>query len=135
MTVNELSQLYYLKREIKMDKERLEELRLQASAPSSQNITGMPSGGMPPGFNHKIEGYLTDIIELEKTIQYKMKKCINEQKFIEKYISTIPDSLLRQIFTLRFICGKSWRQIAFDVGGGNTEGSVKMACYRYLKSN
>ena len=37
MTLKELSQLYYLNREIEMDKERLEALRARASAPGSPN--------------------------------------------------------------------------------------------------
>ena len=101
MTLKELSQLYYLNREIEMDQARLEALRAKASAPGSPNYDGMP------------------------------KSPIYENR-LERYISEIPDSLTRQIFTLRFISGLSWLQVAYSIGGNNTEGGVKMICYRYI---
>ena len=44
MTIKELSQLYYLKREIDMDKQRLNDLRQIAASPSTPNLSGMPRG-------------------------------------------------------------------------------------------
>ena len=41
----------------------------------------------------------------------------------------------RLIFTYRFVDCLSWQKVAEAVGGGNTEGSVKMICYRYLDSD
>ena len=41
MTLKELSQLYYLNREIEMDKRRLQELEAQAVS-CTPNLTGMP---------------------------------------------------------------------------------------------
>ena len=43
MTLKELSQLYYLNREIEMDQRRLRELEARA-LPGAQVITGMPHG-------------------------------------------------------------------------------------------
>lgn len=53
---------------------------------------------------------------------------------IEDYISSIDDSLVRQIVRLRFIDGLSWTAVAHRIGGGNTENSVKVVFHRYLKS-
>ena len=44
MTLKELSQLYYLNREIERDQRRLEELKLQSRSISATEITGMPRG-------------------------------------------------------------------------------------------
>ena len=44
MTLHDLSQLYYLTREIEMDRRRLEELEQQA-LPGAQRLSGMPGGG------------------------------------------------------------------------------------------
>lgn len=132
MTLKELSQLYYLNREIERDQERMEKLRARASAPGSPSYDGMPKSS---GFGNRLENYIAEIIDLEAIIQAKITQCLHERNRLERYIAEIPDSLTRQIFQLRFINGLTWVQIAFSVGGGNTEGSVKMTCYRYIKKN
>lgn len=132
MTLKELSQLYYLNREIEMDQERLEELRAKASAPGSPNYDGMPKS---PSYENRLERYIAEIVDLENIINLKIQQCLIERKRLERYISEIPDSLTRQIFTLRFINGLSWLQVAYNIGGNNTEQSVKMICYRYIKNS
>ena len=132
MTLKELSQLYYLNREIEMDQARLEALRAKASAPGSPNYDGMPKS---PVYENRLERYIADIVDLENIINLKIQQCIIERKRLERYISEIPDSLTRQIFTLRFVNGLTWVQTAFSVGGGNNEDSVRQRVYRYLKAN
>lgn len=131
MTLKELSQLYYLKNEIKKDRERLEVLRQRSFALPGSDITGMPGGGGNSGSN--IERYVPEVVDLEKLIAEKIQRCIIEQSKIERYISNIPDSLTRQIFTERFVNGMSWVKVAHSVGGYNTEDNVKKICYRYIK--
>lgn len=128
MTLKELSQLYYLNREIERDTERLEALRARASAPGSPNYDGMPKS---PSFENRLEHYIAEIVDLEA----KITQCLHERNRLERYIAEIPDSLTRQIFQLRFINGMTWLQIAYSVGGNNTEASVKMTCYRYIKKS
>ena len=134
MTLNELSQLYWLNREIEMDQERLAELEQKATSISSPNLSGVPGGSNH--FDNKIQRYVADIVDLQMIILAKQQQCIHERNRLERYIATIPDSLTRQIFTLRFINGLPWRQVAAHIGGNNTEDSVKKTCYRYIdKSN
>lgn len=130
MTLKELSQLYYLNREIERDKERLEALRARASAPGSPNYDGMPKS---PSYETRLERYVAEIVDLEVIIQAKITQCLHERARLERYIAEIPDSLTRQIFQLRFINGLTWVQIAFSVGGGNTEEGVRKRVYRYLE--
>lgn len=130
MTLKELSQLYYLNREIERDQERLEKLRARASAPGAPNYDGMPKS---PSFENRLERYIAEIVDLEVIIQAKITQCLHERARLERYIAEIPDSLTRQIFQLRFINGLTWVQIAFSVGGGNTEEGVRKRVYRYLE--
>ena len=130
MTLRELSQLRYLNQEIERDMQRLAELRAFIENPSTSKLSGMPTTG---NFVNITEKNIIEIITLEGIIDSKIDRCITEKKEIEEYISGIDDSLIRQIFTLRFVEGLSWRQVAFTVGGNNTEDSVKKICYRYLK--
>ncbi len=130
MTLKELSQLYYLNRETERDQERLEKLRASASAPGAPNYDGMPKS---PSFENRLERYIAEIVDLEAIIQAKITQCLHERARLERYIAEIPDSLTRQIFQLRFIDGLTWVQIAFSVGGGNTEEGVRKRVYRYLE--
>lgn len=130
MTLKELSQLYYLNREIERDQERLEKLRARASAPGAPNYDGMPKS---PSFENRLERYIAEIVDLEVIIQAKITQCLHERARLERYIAEIPDSLTRQIFQLRFINGLTWVQIAFSVGGGNTEEGVRKRVYRHLE--
>ncbi|MBQ8552319.1 MAG: hypothetical protein IJ428_05860 [Clostridia bacterium] len=130
MTLRELSQLYHLNREIAIDRERLAKLCEKASAPTSPNLTGISSGG---GNGDRIGSYAAEIADIKKLISDKLKRCLFERDKLERYIADIPDSLTRQIFTLRFINGLSWSAVASRVGGCNSEAGVKMICYRYMR--
>ena len=129
MTLKELSQLYYINKEIESDMQRLEELRLAVSSPSSSKISGMPFSGSRINITENI---LAEIIELESIINNKINRCVAERARLERYICGISDSLTRQIFTLRFIKCFSWRQVAYKLGGGNTADGVRMLCKRYI---
>lgn len=131
MTLRELSQLYWLNREIESDRERLAELEGKARGVSSPVLSGMPGGSE----SNKLERYAAEIVDLQSIIAAKQRQCIYERSRLERYIAGIPDSLTRQIFTLRFVNGLSWNQVAVSIGGGNTEAGVKMLCYRYIKNS
>lgn len=129
MTLKELSQLYYLNREIEMDQRRLEELRTKAESPGSPCYDGMPKS---TALDSKVERYAAEIADLEAIIAAKQEQCIHERKRLERYINDIDDSRLRMIFKLRFVKGLQWSQVAAHIGGNNTAKSVSKACYRYL---
>lgn len=128
MTLKELSQLYYLNREIEMDKRRLQELEVKAVS-CIASLSGMPHG---TGVSDRVGRYAADIVDLKGIIEAKLQQCIYERNRLERYIATIDDSLTRQIFTYRFINGLPWEQVAACIGGDNNAGSVRMICYRHL---
>ena len=130
MTLKELSQLYYLTREIELDRARLAELRSDLLNLKSPKYDGMPHSPNP---ENALERYAAEIADLEAIIQAKLEQQIYERKRLERYIADIPDSLTRQIFTLRFVRGMTWNQIAAKTGGYNTAKNCSNICYRYLK--
>lgn len=130
MTLKELSQLYYLNREIERDQARLDALREKVSSPGAISYDGMPKS---PVYENKFERYIAEIVDLEAIIGAKITQCLHERNRLERYIAETPDSLTRQIFQLRFISGLSWAQIALSVGGGNTDVGVRKRVYRYLE--
>ena len=129
MTLKELSQLFWLKKEIALHQQRLAEIRAAMQSPKAQNLSGMPKGG---GRN-LIEVQTEEILRLEGMIDKLEQRCREERVKLESYIETIEDSHTRQIFLYRFEYGLTWVQIALKVGGGNTDDSVKKTCYRYLR--
>ena len=128
MTLKELSQLYYIKKEIEASKNRLAVLRAKMTG-GNFLMNGMPKN---TGTENKIERYIVEAIDLEEIIKTKIIQCIYERKKLEQYISGIYDSLTRQIFSLRFVDGMSWEQVALNIGGGISEESVRKRVYRYL---
>ncbi len=131
MTLKELSQLYYLNREIEMDKRHLRELETMAQ-PGGQVFTGMPH---TPGVTDKVALYAAEIADLRGIIEAKHQQCLYERSRLERYIASIDDSLVRQIFTHRFINGLPWEQVAACIGGSNTGDSCRMIVTRYLERN
>ena len=129
MTLKELSQLYYLKKEIKRYEQKIEELRAKAEG-TTQALSGMPGGGSN---KDKVGTAATDIVNYEYKIKEAKQKCEVELKKLEDYIDSISDSRTRQIFMLRFVESKSWNQVVDEVGG--SEDSVKKICYRYIKKH
>ena len=129
MTLKELSQLYYLNREIERDKARLEELYTRATS-ATQTITGMPRAS---GVSDKLASCTAEIADLKGIIDANIQRCFYELNRLTRYINSIDDSLTRQIFSLRFINGLTWRQVACHIGGDLSEGYVRNACYKHLK--
>lgn len=129
MTVKELSQLYYLGREIEMDRRRLMELGARV-LPGGQAPTGMPHSA---GVTDRVGDCAAEIADLRGIIEAKHRQCLCERSRLERYIAGIESSYLRQIFTHRFVEGLTWGQVAQRVGGGNTGDGCRMAVKRYLE--
>ena len=132
MTVDELSKMQYIQQDIARDAERLDELRAKAYAPGSPNISGVRQ---PRNFSSRVEAFAVKIAEAERRIADKQVRYIREWAKLERYIAAIPDSLTRQILTLRFVDGESWGRIAFELGGNNTAESVRTRVHRYLRAS
>ena len=160
MTLKELSQLYYLKREIEADQVRLDQLKrereqeeekLAQMRANADGVGGMKLDGMPHavgGVHSGVESAVIRISEQEERIRAKRAAILHLESMIsqrqtltfmecarlEDYIATIPDSMTRQIFRARFIDGLTWEDVA-SVTGRNTVDSVKKACYRYIRAH
>ena len=141
MTKKELSQLYYLNREIEMLKRQLSDLEdrqdgcicdtVKASSTdypyTLHNITVSGTSDPQAAYNRRAE-----IRETKALISLKIEQRDIEYGRLIRYINGVDDSLIRQILTYRYINGFNWTQVAMHIGGGNTADSVKKACYRFL---
>lgn len=129
MTLKELSQLYYLNKEIQNLKKRLEKFQSRATA-TNQPLTGMPHSGKTADKLATTD----EIVELKNLLEWYKTKHTIEYNRLFNYIQSVPDSQLRQIMTLRFIDGYSWGKVARLVKG-NTADSCRKAVKRFLEKN
>ena len=129
MTKQELSQVYYLRKEIQKLEEDL--ARQEALATKiTQQLTDMPRG---TGTHNQLCQAVERIVYCKDKINALLLDCTIEEMRIHKYIASIDDSMLRTIFTMRYLDLASWEDIALFLGGGNTGDGVRMAANRYLE--
>lgn len=107
MTLEQLSEVYYINLEIKSLQIELEDLR-QQNFYKANIISDMPRGGQ--GVEKPIS-YINKILELEDMLKYSLKRLQVEREKILKYINTIEDRELREIIRLKCINNLSWYQI------------------------
>ena len=129
MTKNELRQIYNLNQEVRMLQRELDKLRCK-SLVKSPTVDNMPRGGKKYG----IDDYAADIADYEAAIRGLLAQAQIQRKKIIEYIESIDDSLMRQIIFYRHISCMTWNEVASAIGGGNTEGSVKMQYNRFFKN-
>lgn len=128
MTLDELNRHFNLITELKKAKEMLQAL-WNAAYPGGQVLTGMPHA---PGVKDKIGDLGIEIADLETEIEEAEAQVAQSEVAVKAFISEIPDIQTKMVFRLRFCRGYQWKEVARMLGGGNTEDSVKKACYRYL---
>jgi hypothetical protein len=134
MTRQDLKQLRYLKREIRL-------LQEQITAVESEIVTDKVTGSDPehpwtdrafiirvlPGERNE------KLLRLRERLERRMKDLQDMRAEIFEWVESIEDSLLRQIIILRHVNGLGWRQVAREIGGGNTAESVRQLHSRFFK--
>ena len=164
MTVKELSKLYWLNREGEMNKKQLAALEAEITQDREEltrlriNLDGLKSPTMsedyPNGIQHTgthspVEDTVERIVMLEGALSRKHDALVNlkaqisarqtliilERARLEQYIDTVDDPFMRQVFTLRFVNGLPWEQVAASLDRPEKWESVKQLCYRYVKQH
>ena len=131
MTKRELSRLYYLKKEIELQKRRIKELESAASSCGAP-IRGLPSGSEVPD---KVGSYAAQIADLKSSLERNYQRLVCELNILERYIQSVKDPLIRQIIHYRFAKGYSWTKIAWEVGGNNNSENLRKKIDRFLENN
>lgn len=143
-----VNQYYDLKQELIAVKTKVASLMRQISdienriyeIRQGEIVKDKVKGGLGGIQTFTIEGFPTREYE-QKTKELQKKKILleNRQKVateleikiaeqiieVEKFIASIKDSHTRRIVELRVVEGLSWREVAEEIGGGNTENGVK----------
>ena len=131
MTRKELSQIYYLDKELKRCEANLAELRASIQA-KSQKLTGMPFQNTGTTSN-PVEEMVFRLTKAEQAVEgYKEAILIRKARIME-WMSSLDDILLAQIVDFRCLKLMNWNEIADAIGGYNTEDSVKKYFYRNIE--
>lgn len=131
MTLKELSKLYYLNKLIERDTLRLQELDARLG-PGSMKMNGMPRNPSPDNVFEETQMLW---LEIQSRLLKEQEEYIRERILLEENLRSVEDYQVRLILTFRFVDLMTWRQIAFKIGGNNTEDSVKKIAYRFIKAS
>lgn len=130
-----------LQKEVKEVRERIDKTERQiAKIEEEGNVIDTVTGGSGNNQHFKIEGFPYPEYSRKKTLLYARKATLSSLEIelletlnkVEEFIAGVDDSRMRRIITLRFIENLSWNKVADRIGGGNTEGSIKMAFQRFM---
>ena len=125
VTREELSQLYFLRREIEGQKQRIKELRNTLKSPA---LSGMPRGG---DVSDPVARTVELIEKQEQILIESVEKCVRQQNRLLGFIQSVEDSRMRQILQYRHLDGLNWVQVACRMSV--TPESVKMAYKRFFE--
>lgn len=131
MTKKELSRYYYLEKEIKRDREEIEQLNAKLTH-ITQVLSDMPKGSPQ---RDRIDEIIDDLAERDNLLHKKIAQAEKERNRILEYINRIDDSLIRLIIQYRYINLLTWAKVAYFVGGNNTPDGVRMMSDRYILSH
>lgn len=133
MTIKELSQLFWLNREIADLQRRAADIEERTGSPSSPDLSGMPKGGGTGA--GKVEAGAIECADLYAQIVEMQHKCEHERERLTQYINDIPDSFIRQIFRCKFLDCMTWGAVAGQLPGVYTGSGVRKKVTRYLDEN
>jgi hypothetical protein len=131
MTRKKLEQVYHLNNELKMWQRRLAELQADIAL-SPKVMDGMPYS-KTNGVGSPTEEKAIRLAELAKVIEGKISEIQIALTDIEIFISSVDDSLTRQILEYRCCKLKSWQEVAEKIGEGYTAESTRQIYHRFLK--
>ena len=131
-----------LQKERKEVRKKIEKLEKQIKTIENDgNVADKVRGGDGGLQSFKIEGFPYPEYSRKKTLLYMRKATLSELEMelietlneVEEFITTIKDSHMRRIISLRVVDGLSWNKVADRIGGGNTDDSVRKAFDRFME--
>ena len=137
-----LNQYLDLREEVKEVRNKIEKLEKYIEKIEQEGtVIDSVSGGNGGNQHFKIEGIPLPEYRHKKTFLYSRKSTLEimENELLEKtneveeFIANIKDSRIRRIINLRFLENQSWNKVADQIGGNNTEDSVRKAFDRFMK--
>lgn len=142
VTKEVLSQYSDLQEEVKEVRLKIERLEKDISKiEAGEMVIDSVSGGDGGKQHFKIDGIPFPEYSRKKTLLYARKATLQlleddlleKTNEVEEFIASVDDSRIRRIINLRFLENQSWNKVADQIGGNNTEDSVRKAFDRFMK--
>ena len=160
MTIKELSQLFFLRREIETLQDQLQTIRADidvckrqlaerrrdaySGGLGSPEISDMPKGPHRDGSptedaalsvvraEEQLQEKLRACVDLENRISDRQARCVSERLKLEAFIDGVTEPMIRLAMTYRFVNGFSWNETAAAIGGRVKGESVRRSVNRYV---
>lgn len=113
MTKEYLAQAYRIDQRINSKLEQIVSLR-ELAAKATSTLTDTPSSGTRN--IHSMEGIIVKMMELESEINADIDVLVDLKKEIMSIIKKINNPEQQTLLELRYLCFKTWEQIAVDMG-------------------
>jgi len=131
VTLEELSRYSWIRDQIQITRQRLEDMRA-ALEPRSPRFDGMPHA---PGPHDKIGELVPEIVDQEQELLSLLQALEDQRGAIWRWIDGIPDIKIRLIASLRIEKGLQWEQVADELGGRATGPGLRTAFNRYMRKH
>lgn len=114
MIVERLSQLRALKKEIELEKQRLDKLMQLATYGSRSGPAAIAVQGGE--VSDRTGKFAAEIAFLRELLRQNMERALCELLRMQQFIDSIDDAELRCVFKMRYFKGYTWRRIADEFG-------------------
>lgn len=106
-----LCQIKYSTTEIRLLRERIEELRTVAERATAA-LSGMPGGGKADGR----EATVVALVDCQRELAEDLRKQLRVERDVSAAIRAVEDPCLRTLLQLRYINGLQWAEVAGALG-------------------
>lgn len=114
MTVKEyLGQAYRLDQRINSKLEQVASLNELATKCTS-TLTGMPRN--PSGSTSRMADAICKIVDLQAEINHDIDRLVDLKREMVRLIKAVNNTEYQTLLELRYLCFKTWEQIAVDMG-------------------
>lgn len=137
MELKNLEQFRDQVKEIKMIEERIEELEQDINECVADTVKA--SSKIFPYIQHTVRVTGVDARKVDKIRRIRERlnnrkiKLYHDMNEVEIFIDNLEDSKLRQIIELRYINGRTWNSVAFQVYGQPNGETARKKVIRYFK--
>ena len=131
MTRKELESVYCLQKELRMWQQRLNELQADIAL-SPKVLDGMPFQHTN-GISNPTEMKAIRLAEMAKVIEGKISEIQITLADIEEFITSVDDSVMRQILEYRCIKCKNWSDVAARLGSSYSDENVRQMYHRFIQ--
>ena len=108
-----LTQAYRIDQRINSKMEQVSSLHALATK-ATATVSDMPGGGAKN--IHKMENIIIKIADLENEINEDIDELVDLKIAITKLIKSVDNQEHQTLLELRYLCFKTWEQIAVDMG-------------------